>query len=263
MPIEADNLTVQRLGRTVLDGVSLRIADGDCVSVIGPNGAGKSTLMMAMLGLLPAAGGSVRLDGEPLARFSRRQIARRIAYVPQIHDGYLGFRVRDVVESGRYAHLDPLEPLGEADQRAVDAAVRAAGIVDLLDRPVETLSGGERQKVWIAAAFAQESPTLFLDEPTSALDPAHQADLIAMMQHHWRKRHAIVVICHDLNLPLALGGRVLALRQGKIAFDEPVQVLEDTARLQSLFGTPFDVHRGPEGEMSVHVRVAGGARGAA
>jgi iron complex transport system ATP-binding protein len=255
MTIEAEKLTIRRLGRTVLRDVSLRIGDGECLSIIGPNGAGKSTLMAGLLGLIPAAGGGVSLDGLPLGRFSRREIARRIAYVPQIHEGYLGFRVRDVVETGRYAHVRPLDPLSDVDHRAISEAVEACSVGDLIDRTVDTLSGGERQKVWIAAALAQQAPAMFLDEPTSALDPAHQAELIRIMRHLAGGPHTLVVICHDLNLPIALGGRVVAVREGRTVFDDRVEALLDTSRLRALFGTEFVLHRGEEGGVSIQLRV--------
>lgn len=256
MAIRAEGISVSRLGRRVLHEVSLRIDDGQCVSIIGPNGAGKSTLMAALLGLLPLEAGDVQIDGTPLGGLTRRQIARQVAYVPQIHEGYLGFRVRDVVESGRFAYLDPLAPLSEADRRAIDEAVAATHIAELLDRPVDTLSGGERQKAWIAAALAQQTPALFLDEPTNALDPAHQAELIRMMRALSAAGKTLVVICHDLNLPLALGGRAAAVRRGKLVLDNTVDALLDLDRLKTIFDTDFTLHReGEAGPWSVHLRI--------
>lgn len=256
MPIGVEQLSVQRLGRPVLQDVSLHIGDGDCVSILGPNGAGKSTLMQAMLGLLPVEGGRVLIDGEPLARLGRRQIARRIAYVPQIHDGYLGFTAREVVETGRYAHLGPLDPLSGQDREAIEAAIEACHIRELLERPVSTLSGGERQKVWIASALAQRAPAVFLDEPTSALDPAHQADLLRIMRRSHAAGNTLLVICHDVNLPLTLGGRVVGMRGGRVLFDEPVGVLTDTARLADLYGTEFELHHDASGRnVSIHPRI--------
>lgn len=239
---------VERLGQPVLREVSVRIADGECVSVIGPNGAGKSTLMASLAGLLPVASGAVRLNGKAIHRIKRREVARQLAYVPQIHDGYMGFSVRDIIEAGRYTYLEPLAALGDLDVQAVDEAVAACRIGHLMDRRVATLSGGERQKVWIAAALAQQTPTLFLDEPTNALDPAHQVDLIQIMRAFAGAGRTLLVICHDLNLALALGGRVIALREGSVFFDEPVDVLQDTDRLSALYGTSFDLHRGRDGK---------------
>jgi ABC-type cobalamin/Fe3+-siderophores transport system ATPase subunit len=168
--------------------------------------------------------------------------------VPQIHEGYMGFSVRDVVEGGRYAHIHPLDPLSEQDRRAIREAVVACRIDDLLDRTVDTLSGGERQKAWIAAALAQQSSVMFLDEPTNALDPAHQAELIRIMRGFVGPDHTLVVICHDLNLPVALGGRVVALRQGRAAFDGKVEMLLDTNRLRDLYGTDFALYRADDGK---------------
>ncbi|MHC4444432.1 MAG: ABC transporter ATP-binding protein [Planctomycetota bacterium] len=256
MTIAAEQLTVSRLNRPVLQDISVSIGDGECVSIVGPNGSGKSTLMMALLGLLPARQGVVTIDDKPIKRLTRREIARKIAYVPQIHDGYLGFMVRDIVEAGRYAYQDPLQPMSDHDLRAVDDAVAACHIEDLLDRTVDTLSGGERQKVWIAAALAQQSPTLFLDEPTNALDPAHQVDLIRIMRRFAEMGNTLLVICHDLNLPPALGGRVLGLNEGSLFFDESVDSLQDTGLLADLFGTDFVLHHDATGRhTSIQMRV--------
>jgi iron complex transport system ATP-binding protein len=243
----------------VLDRVSLRIGDGQVTCVIGPNGAGKSTLMAALLRLLPAHRGRVLINDAPIGQLSRREIARKIAYVPQIHEGYLGFTIRDIVEAARYAHLDPLEALGPDDHAAVDAAVETCHIDDLLDRTIDTLSGGERQKAWLAAALAQQAPALFLDEPTNALDPAHQAELIRIMRSYVNQGNTLLVICHDLNLALTLGGRIIAIRGGSLFFDETADVMLDTDRLADLFGTDFAVHRDPSGQTpSIRLRVASG-----
>ena len=260
MPIVARNITVRRLHRTVLHDASVEIADRDCVCIIGPNGAGKSTLVSALLGLLPLASGEVLVDEAPIRHLSRRELARRIAYVPQLQEGYMGFRVRDVIESARYAHLDPLAGLSADDRTAMEEAVDATGIGDLLDRAVDTLSGGERQKVWIAAALAQKAPAMFLDEPTNALDPAYQLELIRIMRRYHAAGGTLVVICHDLNLPLALGGRVIALRDGRIFFDAGVDALLDTARLRDLYGADFVIHRESSGAgVSIHLQLGDAA----
>lgn len=248
MNLDAEKLSVTRLGRQVLQEVSLRIEDGQCVSIIGPNGAGKSTLMAALLGLLPMTGGTVRLSGTPIGHLHRREIARQVAYVPQIHEGYLGFRVRDVIEAGRYAYVDALAGLSSADELAITQAAAAAHVLELMDRTVDTLSGGERQKVWIAAALAQATPAMFLDEPTNALDPAHQAELIRLMRDLHAAGKMLVVICHDLNVPLALGGRVIAIRDRGIMFDGPVEKLCDVTLLRRIYDTDFTLHRNPQSD---------------
>jgi iron complex transport system ATP-binding protein len=223
----------------VLQGVSLNIDGGQTVTLVGPNGAGKTTLLLGMLGLLPTEAGGIALDGEPIGTLPRRQIARRIAYVPQIYEGFLGFRVRDIVETGRYAHLDPLDAMRAADRDAIEAAIDRCDIRSLLDRTADTLSSGERQKVWIAAAVAQESPALFLDEPTNSLDPKHQAELVRLLRDLAKAGKTLVIVSHDLNLPAMLGARVVAMKQGRIAFDGTADAFLAPDKLHEVFETEF------------------------
>jgi iron complex transport system ATP-binding protein len=237
--IETEQLCVDRGPRRVLDDVSFAARDGETVAIVGPNGAGKTTLLLSLLRLLPARAGTVRIDGEPTEAMSRRAIARRLAYVPQIYEGFLGFRVRDIVATGRYAHLDPLEPMRDADERAVEAAIDRCGIGAFVDRTPDTLSGGERQKVWLAAAVAQGSPALLLDEPTNSLDPKHQAELIRLLRSLAAEGRTLIVVCHDLNLPVMLGARVVALRGGRVAYDGSGAAFLVPDRLRDVFDTEF------------------------
>jgi len=260
MYLEAENICVDRAGRRVVDGVSLRLEPGQCLAVVGPNGAGKTTLMQALLGLLPLADGQVRLNGEAMGHLSRRQIARRVAYLPQNYEGYLGFRVRAVVETGRYAYRGAVQPWDETDREAIDQALEQCRLVHLQDRTVEALSGGERQKVWLAAALAQQTPAMFLDEPTSALDPKHQAELIELILTQLRAGKTVMMSWHDLNLAAMLTWRVLALRDGCKAFEGPVGQFFDPSLLREIFDADFDLMRSasPGRQMRVHLRVQSG-----
>jgi len=244
--IVADNLHVCRGHRKVLRGVYLSIRAGECVCLVGPNGAGKTTLMQTLLGLLPISVGTVSLDGEPVGRLSRREVARRIAYVPQAHDGYSGYTVREVVTAGRYPHLEPLGPLQAADHQAVERALAQCELAELADRPLHTLSGGERQKTWIAAALAQDAPALFLDEPTTALDPRYQAELIRLLRSLADQGRTLLVICHDLNVARGLGGRTVALKGGAVAYDGATAEFLSPPRLQEVFETEFEALVRPE-----------------
>jgi len=255
MYLEAENICVDRAGRRVVDGVSLRLKPGQCLAVVGPNGAGKTTLMQALLGLLPLADGVIRLDGESMGGLSRRQIARRMAYLPQNYEGYLGFRVRAVVESGRYAHRGAVQPWDETDREAIDHALEQCRLVSLQNRTVEALSGGERQKVWLAAALAQQTPAMLLDEPTSALDPKHQAELIELIQTQLGAGKTVMLICHDLNLAAMLDCRVLALHDGRKAFEGPVEEFMDPRLLHQIFEADFELVRvASPGQTRVHLR---------
>lgn len=239
MKVQVNKLTVLRSGRVVIKGITFSVGAGESMVIVGPNGAGKSTLLQAMLGLLPAADGQVRLGERPVRRWSRRALARQVAYVPQLYEGYLGFTVRQVVETGRYAHLPPLARAGQNDLAVVEQAMSDCDVELLGDRVVGQLSGGERQKVWIAAALAQEAPALWLDEPTQSLDPRHQRDLIRLMRRQQEQGRTLIVVTHDLNLAAWLGCRVLAVKDGQLVFDGPAEELAEPTRLEAIFDAAF------------------------
>lgn len=239
MRIEWNNVVVERGPREVLRGVSLTAEPGQTLAIVGPNGAGKSTMILAAMGLLPVKAGRVTLDGQDPRRLSRRQVGHLVAYVPQFYEGYMGFTVMDVVASGRYVHLSAFGAPGEVDRQTVHQALIDAGLEGMEQRTVNTLSGGERQKVWLAAAMAQGSPALLLDEPTSALDPHHQAELIGLIRRQAADGKTVVVICHDLNLPGLLGAKVAAIKDGKVVFAGDNGRFMQPDLLQGIFSSRF------------------------
>lgn len=234
-----EQIEVSRGGRTVLRDVSLSLRGGECACIVGPNGAGKSSLLMAMAGLLPTERGRVRVDERDVCSVSRRELARRVAYVPQSYEGYGGFSVSDVLASARFAHRSALEPTGPRDLERIAAEVAECGLTGLEQRTLSTLSAGERQKVWLAAALVQEAEYLLLDEPTSALDAKYLARIVALLQQQRRRGRGIVLVCHDLNIAAALECRVLALRGGCVAFEGPVAEFLRGPLLESVFETDF------------------------
>ncbi len=243
MRIECDNLVVRRGPREVLRGVSLAAEPGEVLAIVGPNGAGKSTFVLAALGLLPVKAGKVRLDGHDPRRMSRREVGRLAAYVPQFYEGYTGFTVMDVVASGRYVHLPAFGAPSPEDREAVRRALAGCGLGGMEQRQVGTLSGGERQKVWLASALAQGSQALLLDEPTSALDPHHQADLIRLIRRQASEGKTVVVVCHDLNLPGMLGAKVAALKDGQVVFWGSAEEFMQPTLLEGIFASRFVVAR--------------------
>jgi len=241
MSLVAQNIEVRRTARTVLRDVSLRLAEGECACIVGPNGAGKSTLMLALAGLLPTAAGRALLDDRPLSRWSRREIARHVAYVPQQYEGYPGFRVREVLAAARFAHQHPLATHGRRDEQVIAEQSAACELTDLIERTIGTLSTGERQKVWLAAALVQEPRYLLLDEPTAALDAKYVALLVRLLREQQSRGRSILAICHDLNVAAALGGRLVALRSGRVAFDGPIEQFLDAGHLSGVFGVAFHI----------------------
>lgn len=246
-----EGLSVRRGGRLVLRDVDVELRAGECLSLIGPNGAGKTTLMLALLGLLPAAAGRVRLDGGDVHHLPARVRGRWASYVPQVAERLPAFRIYDVVAGGRFPHLSPLRPLGGEDHAAVEAALAQCGLTGLAERPIDAVSGGERQKTLIAAAIAQDAEVMFLDEPATALDPAVQVELVGLLREWRRRGRGIVLISHDLNLSGALGGRVLALREGRVVGSGVAEEMLQPGRLAEVYGTTFDTARTADGRALV------------
>jgi iron complex transport system ATP-binding protein len=257
--LACEDLSVARGGRTVLSGLNLELHDGECLLLIGPNGSGKTSLLLAMLGLLPPAAGSVRVNGRDLSDLGTRQRGRFASYVPQTVERIPGFSVREVVAAGRFPHVSPLQPLSEADTVHVDQALLACGLTDLAERRIDAVSGGERQKALIAAAIAQDAQAMFLDEPNTALDPAYQVELAGLLRS-WRERgRTLVVVSHDLQLPAALGGRVIALREGQVVADGAVDEVLAPPRLSEVYDAAFEFAETADGRRIVTPRWWSGA----
>jgi ABC-type cobalamin/Fe3+-siderophores transport system ATPase subunit len=239
--------------RAILGPLDLDVVRGECLAVVGPNGAGKTTLLRLLTGLLRPSGGEISYEGRSFSSLSRRELARRIAYVPQIRPARVPLRVEEVVLLGRYPHLSPLQMAPRAaDFEAVEEALRVVGIQHLRGRPVDELSGGERQAVYIAAALAQQAELLVLDEPTIHLDARHQRDLAALLVRLKAEAGRTVVIAtHDLNLASLLGDRLIAVLEGRILADGPPAEIIRPDLLECLFRTRFEIVRGGERPVTV------------
>ena len=227
MTLEASGVVAGYGERLVLRGVDLAVRPGELVAIVGPNGAGKSTLVRVLAGLLRPRAGAVTFDGRPLAGLSRREIAHRIAVVPQLLELLFPFTVAEIVMLGRTAHLGPFGGPSAEDRAAVSDAMEALELAELSSRRVDSLSGGERQRAVLAMALAQRTPVLLLDEPTVHLDPAHQRGTLALVRSLARARGiAAAAVLHDLNLAAALCDRIVALDAGLIAMEgTPAEVL--------------------------------------
>jgi iron complex transport system ATP-binding protein len=239
--------------RTILGPLDLGVRRGECLAVVGSNGAGKTTLLRLLTGLLRPSGGELRYGDRPYAALSRRELARRIAYVPQIRPSRVPLKVEEVVLLGRYPHLSRLQIAPRAaDFAAVEEALTVVGIAGLKGRAVDELSGGERQAVYIAAALAQQSELLVLDEPTLHLDARHQHDLASLLLRLKSGANRTVVLAtHDLNLASLLGDRLLALVAGQpLACGPPAEIVKPDL-LDCLFQARFEIVRGGERPVTV------------
>jgi len=206
--------------RRVLEAIDLEVGRGEMVGLLGANGSGKTTLLGVMAGTIRPTAGRVELFGRPMQAWSRKEVARSVAVLPQSLELPAGFRVSEVVAMGRTPHAASWFGWEAADHRAVADALRDADAESLADRPVSELSGGERQRVLVALALAQEPSVLLLDEPTTHLDVAHAAWLLTSVSRLRQARGiTVVMVLHDLVLASMWTPRVVILHAGGIVAD--------------------------------------------
>ena len=239
--LELRGVTVELGGRAVVDRVDATVADGEWVALIGPNGAGKTTLLRALARLVPFAG-EIELDGRPLVELGRGELARLVAVVPQEPSTPPWMTVAEYVLLGRTPHLGPLAKEGARDR---DAAARALARLDLLPfvgRRLGTLSGGEKQRVVVARALAQEAAIVLLDEPTAALDIGHQQQALDLLDGlRAESGLTLVSAMHDLTLAAQYADRMVMLDAGRVVAEgTPTDVLT-AAVIARHYGAAIDV----------------------
>lgn len=243
MKLAVDGIVVRypALDRPALDGLTLEVPSGSLTAVVGPNGSGKSTLMRALLGASPLAAGRVTLDDRALERWDRRELARAVGAVPQIESIAFPLTAREIVAMGRYPHLGPLAPEGDADRAAVAHALGACHMSELAERDVATLSGGEMQRARIARALACEPRALVLDEPTASLDIRHEMEILELVRSSADAGITVLLITHGLDTVAQFADRMVLLSGGRVAAEgTPAQVMrEDT--LRAVYGWPISV----------------------
>ncbi|MFK7739416.1 MAG: ABC transporter ATP-binding protein [Planctomycetota bacterium] len=232
----AHMLLVQLGKRTVLHGVSMRLAPGELVLLAGRNGAGKSTILRCLCGALQPDAGTAHLHGRKLSAWRPRERARELALVPQEADVPFDFTGRELVQMGRHPHRGRRESLGEADVRAVDAALERVDAASFADRPVTTLSGGEQRRIAVARALATEAPLLLLDEPTNHLDLEHALQLRDSLRALADGGRGVLVASHDINLFAPQCDRVVLLHAGRAYVDAPPEEALASDNVREVFG---------------------------
>jgi iron complex transport system ATP-binding protein len=228
--------------RDVVRDLSLGVHAGEILALVGPNGSGKSTTLAALGGELRPREGVVRLEGVDIRKLGRRALARRVARLPQSPGCAEGLTVEEVVACGRHPHRSRLRGPSAQDQSALRAALRWMELEDLRQRSVETLSGGERRRTWLAMTLAQDADVLLLDEPTAALDLRHQHEVGALLRRmNVELGTTIVVVFHDLVHAVAVADRVAVMHRGRLYGSGPASSCIDAEMLRDVFGVEAEV----------------------
>ncbi len=201
----------------IIEQLTLEIPLGKITTIIGPNGCGKSTLLKAMGRIMKTQKGSIYLDGAKIEEFSTRELAKKMAILPQCPTAPEGLTVEEVVSYGRYPYQKGLGKLKEEDKKIIDWALEVTKLASIRNQLVDNLSGGQRQRVWIALALAQQTDIILLDEPTTYLDMAYQLEVLELLEDLNREYGCtIVMVLHDLNLASRYADFLVALKQGEI-----------------------------------------------
>lgn len=250
MSLAASDLIYGYRERIIGRDIALSLARGEVLALLGPNGSGKTTLLKTLLGLLPARGGSLTLDGGPLAALSPPERARALGYVPQAHAGTFAFTVLSVVLMGRSAHGGLFAAPSPRDYEIAHAMLERLGIDHLAQRPYTLISGGERQLVLIARALAQEPSYVILDEPTASLDFGNQGRVMSEIRRLAAEGLGVLFTTHDPNQALRHADRVMMIRDGQALASGPADELLTPERLQQLYGVEIETVQDAAGRVA-------------
>ncbi|MDM5228578.1 ABC transporter ATP-binding protein [Cytobacillus sp. NJ13] len=255
--IATKDLTLSYGDTIIINELDLEIPKGEITVFIGGNGCGKSTLLRSIARLLKPKSGAVLLEGEAIARLSTKDVARKMAILPQSPSAPEGLTVLQLVKQGRYPYQTWLKQWSTEDELKVRNALKATGMEELKDRTVDSLSGGQRQRAWIAMTLAQDTDTILLDEPTTYLDMTHQIEILDLLfELNEKEKRTIVMVLHDLNLACRYAHNIVAIKDQKVfAQGKPEHVIncglvknvfgmECEVTIDPLFGTPLCIPYG-------------------
>lgn len=242
------NLCVSLSKKEILKNLSFELPTGVFLSIVGPNGAGKSTLAKSLNKLIKPKVNSqeIKLEGQAISNLSTKEIAQKVSFVPQNIDLSFDFPVLEFVLMSRYAHKKTLSNYNQNDFKIAEDSLKLTDTLEFKKRSLNTLSGGEKQRVLIAAALAQKTQMIILDEPNSNLDPKHQDEIMQLLYKLNKENNiSIIHITHELNHALQSSTHILALKKGKIAFWGSPKDFVDTKILDPIFDKNFSIHPHP------------------
>jgi iron complex transport system ATP-binding protein len=242
MNFELTGVSLRAGDKILLDTLSLELPKGTTIGLIGHNGSGKSTLLKILANQVRPSEGRILFQGKALPNWGARELARKIAYLPQQMPSTSGMLVSELVAMGRYPWHGALGSFGIVDRDKVEEAIVLTDTGPLANRLVDTLSGGERQRVWLAMLVAQDAQCLLLDEPTSALDIAHQIEVLSLVQRLSKERGlSVVLVLHDVNMAARFCDDIIALHSAKMISRGRPENIITPQMLQRIYGLPMEV----------------------
>ncbi|MGX1265219.1 iron complex transport system ATP-binding protein [Rossellomorea marisflavi] len=232
--------------RLIVKNLSVSIPDKQITTIIGPNGCGKSTLLKAITRIIPHQTGNILLDGQNIHKQSTKELAKKMAILPQTPESASGLTVGELVSYGRFPHQKGLGRLTKKDHDMIHWAMAETGTLPFKHREVDALSGGQRQRVWIAMALAQETDIIFLDEPTTYLDMAHQLEVLELLERLNREQgRTIVMVLHDLNQAARFADHIIALKDGDLVSSGTGEQVITRETLRKVFNIDAEIGRDP------------------
>ncbi|MED1439199.1 ABC transporter ATP-binding protein [Aeribacillus composti] len=238
-----DRLQISYGNRLIVKDMKIEIPDKKITTIIGSNGCGKSTLLKAITRIIPHQSGRIILDGESILKQDTKELAKKMAILPQSPESPVGLTVGELVSYGRYPYQKGFGRLTKKDLEVINWALEVTKTADFKHQPVNALSGGQRQRVWIAMALAQETDIIFLDEPTTYLDMAHQLEVLELLQQLNKEQgRTIVMVLHDINQAARFADYIIALKDGQIikagTSDEVIDcnVLKEVFQIDAVIG---------------------------
>lgn len=244
--LKTEDLTVGYGEKLILHNLTIEIPDKQITTIIGSNGCGKSTLLKTMTRIISQQSGVTVLDGEDIAKQKTKDLAQKMAILPQTPENINGLTVGELVSYGRFPYQKGLGKLTKRDYEVIDWALEVTGTVEYKYRPVDALSGGQRQRVWIAMALAQETEIIFLDEPTTYLDMAHQLEVLTLLQKlNKEQQRTIIMVLHDLNQAARFADYLIALKDGQIIKAGTCEDVIQSEVLKSVFNIDAYISKDP------------------
>ena len=234
--ISAEHISVAYEDKVILKDLSLDLLDGNITTIIGSNGCGKSTLLKALTRIQAIKSGQILIDGETIAKLSTKEVAKKIALLPQVLEATEGISVYELVSYGRFPHQKYLGNLTSFDRDKIHWAMEVTRVTPYANLDVDSLSGGQRQRVWIAMALAQDTDTIFLDEPSTYLDMNHQLEILELLYRLNQENHkTIIMVLHDLNLAARFSDCLVAMKDGEIKYQGSAEEIMTDAILKDIF----------------------------